>query len=230
MKRYITYSVGALAVLAGMLTAFGASAQPAAPGAKRPPPVEAREKAAEQRAEPADKRAEPADKAADKRAEAADKAADKRAEAAEKRGGPGSGDAGIAEDEEARKNPKVRERVQKLRENRAERRRESQEQVRKKWGDRTLAHPAVQAELKTHAWRMARLERMRLLAESSDHPQKDKRLERIKALTDKELARHEKRMAELQKQAGGAPAADAGAGAVKTADAGAAPAAEGGAR
>jgi hypothetical protein len=139
--------------------------------------------AAEKRAEAAAKR----EAASDKRAEAADKreaAAEKRAEAAGER---------------ADKKPDhadVLAAWKKLKETRKERRKERIEEIKKQWGD-LHARPAVRAELKIHAWRMARLHRMRALAKTEN---KDKAVERIDQLIVKEKARHQKHMETLKSQ------------------------------
>ena len=151
-------------------------------GAQEPPPrprggpSQAAVKAA------ADKRAEMKDKAADKRAEAADKreaAADKRAERKEDRA-------------------EVREAWKKLKETRKERRKERREEIKKLWGDLS-DKPAARAELRVHAWRVARLNRMRTIAKAEG---KDAMVTRIDGLLEKEKARHKKKMEQLKDKGG----------------------------
>lgn len=129
----------------------------------------------------AEKRAE----AAEKRAEAADKreaAAEKRAEAAEGRGDPKAAPAAL------------KAAWAKLKETRKERRQERIAAIKKQWGE-LHARPAVRAELKVHAWRMARLNRMRALAQAEG---KDAVVARIDKLIEKEKARHQKHMETLK--------------------------------
>ena len=64
-----------------------------------------------------------------------------------------------------------------------------------------LQRPPVLAELKTHAWRMARLERLRALAEADTNAAKRKKtLERLDKLTAREKARHDRQMEQLKGQ------------------------------
>jgi hypothetical protein len=90
-------------------------------------------------------------------------------------------------------------------EHRRERRRQRAEELRARYG-RLLAEPAVQAELKIHARRMARLHQLRRVAEKEG---KTALLPRIDKLIEKERARHQRHMDALN--ARGAPAASASA-------------------
>ncbi len=87
-----------------------------------------------------------------------------------------------------------RETREDRREKRQERRKERREKVKEKWGD-IVKRPAVREELRRHARRMARLGRLLDLAEEE---KKDDAAKKIKALMEKEQARHDKRMAALK--------------------------------
>jgi hypothetical protein len=95
-------------------------------------------------------------------------------------------------------------------ETRRERRRERAEELRARYG-RLLAEPAVAAELRVHARRMARLHTARRVAEKEG---KAALLPRIDKLIEKERARHQRRMDAL-KAPGAAPSASASYGAAQ---------------
>ncbi len=80
------------------------------------------------------------------------------------------------------------------REKREERRKDLRDEARKKWGD-LVDRPAVREELRENARRMARLERVRFLAEASG---KKDLLDRATKALDKERARHDAKMAQLK--------------------------------
>ncbi len=77
------------------------------------------------------------------------------------------------------------------------RRRAARKAFLAKWG-RIHKRPAVNAELRLHAWRMARMGRLRTLATENS---KDDAVKRIDELKAKEMARHQKRMEGLKKAA-----------------------------
>lgn len=81
-------------------------------------------------------------------------------------------------------------------EKRKDRREERHRELAKKWGD-TLQKPAAVAELKKHGRRVARLERVKFLAEASG---KTDVVEKTKALLEKERARHDKRMETIKSE------------------------------
>lgn len=83
------------------------------------------------------------------------------------------------------------------REKREDRRKEWREEAKKKWGDLVDKAP-VREELRVHGRRMARLERVRFLAEASG---KKDLLERADKAIEREKARHEARMAALKTEA-----------------------------
>jgi hypothetical protein len=85
-------------------------------------------------------------------------------------------------------------------ERRQERRKDRRDKIKAKWGD-LHKHPAVREELRRHARRMARLNRILALAEEA---KKDDVVKRVKDLIAKEEARHDKRMTAL-KDKGGQP-------------------------
>lgn len=83
-----------------------------------------------------------------------------------------------------------------LRKNRHERRREHIQKLREKWGD-ALSRPAVRAELKIHARRIARLNHMRRLA---DEAGKTELVARIDKLIERERNRHQTAMDRLKSE------------------------------
>lgn len=95
-----------------------------------------------------------------------------------------------------------------LRASRDERRREHREALRARWGNK-LAQPAAQEELHHHERRMARLERMALLAQNEPKgAKKDALVARIEKLTTRENERHERKMGQLEANAKTAGAAE----------------------
>lgn len=82
---------------------------------------------------------------------------------------------------------------------RDDRRKAAKTALKAKWGDELLEKPAVRAELRLHAQRMAKLNHMKRVAESSD---KDELAERVEKLKAKEEARHDARMADLKAKKG----------------------------
>ncbi|MFO0568161.1 MAG: hypothetical protein U0263_21045, partial [Polyangiaceae bacterium] len=137
-------------------------------------------------------------KAAAERTEAAATLKDKRKELHEERK---SGDADAAAEtkgelKDARKD--LKEAWEKLRETRKDRRKEHREALQKKWGD-LPKRPAVKAELKVHAWRVARLKRIRAVA---DNQGKKDAVSRVDKLLEKENTRHQKHMEKLQSKGG----------------------------
>lgn len=95
----------------------------------------------------------------------------------------------------------LKERWKKLRDTRKERREERKTKIKEKWGEDALKHPAVRAELKIHARRVARLNRIRALAKAEG---KDTVVERVDKVLAKENTRHEKHMETLKSKAGDA--------------------------
>lgn len=76
------------------------------------------------------------------------------------------------------------------------RHRASVRRIRSRWGATLIQTRAVRAELTIHAERMARLDRMKLLAEQGRNRGL---VVRINVLVERENARHEARMAALQR-------------------------------
>ncbi|MBW2455600.1 MAG: hypothetical protein JRI68_13865 [Deltaproteobacteria bacterium] len=105
---------------------------------------------------------------------------------------------------EARKDR--REGRQDRRKARRMRRRAARKAFLAKWGH-IHKRPAVKAELRLHAWRMARLDRLRSLAVEESKDDVVKRIDELKA---KEQARHDKRMGNLKKAAPAGSAAPEG--------------------
>jgi len=176
LMRFVPLLFGlSLLSLPASVAAQAPSAKPPAPGAHPAHPV------AKERLEEAKERAkERRDEAKERRDEAKEKREDRRDEAKERR-------------------EEKREDADERREKRQERRRAHVEDLRKRWGD-SLVHPALRAELKVHARRIARLNHMRRLAEKAEKP---KVVERIDKLIEKENARHQKHMDTLKSQAAG---------------------------
>lgn len=176
-----------------------AQAQPArkaaAPEAKKPARAKADDKAA----------AAPARAGAAKAAEARDKAAEAR-----KKGDEASEDSEAGDEAHAKMgHGKAHGQLMKLRNTREARKKARIAQLKAKWGKDLLVHPAVRAEMKVHGWRMARLNRMKALAQESDKENKDKLVERIDKLIEKEMARHAKHMGVLKEHGGKDDAAEA---------------------
>jgi hypothetical protein len=169
MQRPTTAALVALAVA---FSAAGALAEP-----PHPPPGKSQ--------------ATPPGKAGQGREEAKEKAKDARNSFREKFGG--ASDAGVPA---ARAN--VAQAWAKLKETRAERRRQRLAEIKQKWGA-IEDKPAARAEFKVHAWRLARLQRIRALAEADG---KTDVVARVDKLIQKENDRHEKHMAVLQKDGG----------------------------
>jgi hypothetical protein len=95
------------------------------------------------------------------------------------------------------KKPDLDARLSKLRETNKERRDNHRASLKARWGDK-LARPDTQNELALHEKRMAKLNRLLLLAQTERTGKDvDKLSERIEKLIDLETARHEKRMADL---------------------------------
>lgn len=126
----------------------------------------------------------------EKRAELKEKIAEKKDAAEDKK------DEAKEEVKEAKKD--LKEAWAKLRETRKERRQERREEIKKKWGD-LHQHPAVKAELKVHAWRMARLKRIRAVADAEG---KKDIVARADKLIEKEKERHQKHMDTLKSKGG----------------------------
>ena len=79
-------------------------------------------------------------------------------------------------------------------EKRSERRDARREEVKKRWGN-LVEKPAGRAELRKHARRVARLERIIFVADATEKP---KVSENAKALLEKERTRHQARMEALK--------------------------------
>jgi hypothetical protein len=88
---------------------------------------------------------------------------------------------------------------QKLKESRHERRTAAKAALTAKWGDELLKKPAVRAELRLHALRMAKLHQMKRVADAADKKELEARVDK---LTEKEKARHQTRMDTLKTKNG----------------------------
>jgi len=76
--------------------------------------------------------------------------------------------------------------------------------MKKLWGAAAIKNAAMREEFRRHAWRMARLNRIRMMAEAAG---KADVVSRVDALAEKERKRHTQRMDQLKK----APDAPSGA-------------------
>ena len=85
-----------------------------------------------------------------------------------------------------------------LKDNREERRKNARVALRAKWGD-LADKPAVKAELRLHAQRMAKLRMMKNVADDADKKNLE---ERVDKLIDKEKTRHQARMDALKAKNG----------------------------
>jgi len=179
-------------------------------------PVE-RDKAAEQKPSAGEKAAQPGrphDAAGPARPEAAaqrgnearektDKDRDERGKSAEAHAlAPGQNpDAREKRDEGAAPGVRANQNGAPSDEARAKRRSEQRAVLKERYGSELLQRPPVRAELERHAWRVARLARMRALAEEMTNATKRKKtLERLDKLAAKENARHERHMDQLKTQ------------------------------
>ena len=88
----------------------------------------------------------------------------------------------------------VREAWKAWKDKRKERRQARREEIKEKLGD-DIKRPVVKAELKVHARRMARLNRIRVLAKADG---KDELVKRVDTLIAKEKARHDKHIETLK--------------------------------
>jgi hypothetical protein len=91
-----------------------------------------------------------------------------------------------------------RDAIEDLRKTRQERRKEHLKEVRGRWGD-IVGRPAVRAELKVHAQRIARLNRARRLADSAT---KTELVAKIDKLLERERARHQAAMTKMKTEGG----------------------------
>ena len=105
-------------------------------------------------------------------------------------------------------NPELRKKWRTRRADQMKRRRAALQQLRERWGEDQLSKPAVKAAIKVHAWRMARLKRVRELA-LQDPDGKDL-VEKVDKLTEKEQERFRLQMARLTKASDAGTVRDAG--------------------
>jgi colicin import membrane protein len=94
---------------------------------------------------------------------------------------------------------KVAEARRKLKETREERRKSARTGLRDKWGKELLQKPAVRAELRLHAMRMAKLRQMKHVAVEGEKKELEARVDK---LIDKENTRHATRMDALKAKNG----------------------------
>jgi hypothetical protein len=119
----------------------------------------------------------------------------------EKRGEAGNRKKGDEQNETA-KDDKQAER----RQTRDLRRKAHRQKLLERLGAEGAVRPPILAELKTHAWRMARLERLRALAEAlEDSTKRTQTIERIDKLVARETKRHERQLEQLKSQARPSP-------------------------
>lgn len=98
------------------------------------------------------------------------------------------------------------------------RRNEHRERISERWGKAAFTRAPLRAELRMHAWRMARLERLREVLQDADAPKKDEKLARVEQLIEREKTRHERRMQQLTERTAAktAPAKEKGSPAATT--------------
>ncbi len=138
------------------------------------------------------------------KAEAAEGARGKSDEAhaaAPGKGGEARGKSGEARPDDPPGRDKDKATPEERARTREQRRKQHREELKSHYGADLLHRPPILAELKTHAWRMARLERMKTLAEAiADAGKRKKTLERLDKLVEKERARHDRHMEDLRNQ------------------------------
>ncbi len=86
---------------------------------------------------------------------------------------------------------KLKKRLEERRQTRDERREKRRNELKKKWGDIVSTNVRARAELRRHSWRMARLNRIKALAEVDENT---KIVERVEKLIEKEQQLHQKHM------------------------------------
>jgi hypothetical protein len=118
-------------------------------------------------------------------------------------------------------NAELRKKWQERRADQMKRRRAALQQLRERWGEDQLSKPAVKAAIGVHAWRMARLKRIRELA-LQDPDGKDL-VEKTDKLIEKEQERFRVQMARLKKGSDVGTVGDAGSAPPATAKAPPAP-------
>lgn len=181
------------------LAAATGLALPALAGPKGQPAAHGHPPAAAHAA-PAAKGHEKADEAAKAKGHEGDHASAKGQEAREAAGDNGKAKGKDKDKDEAdnghHKGPPeaVQKKLEQLRATRKQRRAAHLARIKQRWG-KAVAHPAVRAELKVHAWRMARLDRIKELASAND---KKDVVARVDKLIEKENARHDKHMGVLK--------------------------------
>lgn len=82
-----------------------------------------------------------------------------------------------------------------MKKSRASRRKARRAALEKKWGNKTLQSPQVHSEMQTHSWRVARLQRLRTLAQEDN---RQDLVTRIDQLEKEEQSRHDKVMAQYR--------------------------------
>jgi hypothetical protein len=104
------------------------------------------------------------------------------------------------------KKPDLEARLSKLRDNNKERRDNHRAALKARWGEH-LAKTDAQNELAVHERRMAKLNRLLLLAQTERTGKESEKLsERVEKLIELETARHEKRMTQITSGAAKTPA------------------------
>jgi hypothetical protein len=102
--------------------------------------------------------------------------------------------------------PEFLETMKKRHESRKERRDERRKKYEAKWGEFARGKPAIN-EFRLHGWRMAKLRRIRLVAEAMG---KDKLVGKVDDLIEKEKARHDKALERVKASGGKDAEASAG--------------------
>jgi hypothetical protein len=179
----------ALVLLLSVLGAAPAIAQqPAAPATPATPagPAKDRQERREERQERREERREERQERREERQERREERGEQRDDRQERR--------------EERRDDR-QERREERRGDRQERRKARREEIRQRWGD-LAQRPEARAELRVHARRMARLHRIRALAQQAG---KTEVVERADKLIAKERERHQRAMDHIRTKQGGKP-------------------------
>jgi len=194
--------LGAWCLLLGSAIALPVAAQKPAPSVRREERREQREERREHRDGARDERRDPYEAAREERRE--QREATREAREARGEGRPERLDdlQGTLEERRA----KLREKLTKRRETRAARAEAERARLVERFGP-AKDNPALRNELRHHAWRMARLRRIQLLAVTEG---RDPLKVRVEQLMAKEVARHEQAMQRFARPAPSASAAQGG--------------------
>lgn len=197
----IVSALASVALLAG--ASIASAEEPAAQGAKPAPELQNAAKFKAMRDKMAANKPAPAASAEANKAEAKDDGKGKLSEKIDKlEDKKDKIDSKIDKLEDAKTKvakKMIADKMEEHRKDRADRRREHRKALMAKWGQ-SVNVPAVREEFRLHARRMAMLHRAKELAEAMENK---KALDRITKLTTLEEGRHDRKLAELVKNAPG---------------------------